>query len=77
MRLYTTMDTCLSHCRYPLLLNELIAATQTTHPDHTFLVRAATKMGEVAAAINEGKRRKELVNKCVQYGIVVPRCRVG
>eukprot|EP00911_Craspedida_sp_UC1_P002483 UC1_evm1s1845 len=49
--------------KYPLLLNELIAATESEHPDHTFLMRAASKMGDVAAAINEGKRRRELVNK--------------
>lgn len=49
--------------KYPLLLNELIQNTDSSHPDHAMLIKAAQCITGVAQEINEGKRRKELVDK--------------
>lgn len=49
--------------KYPLLLKELMDCTEDSHPDHKQLMEATVKMADVATAINEGKRRKELVTR--------------
>lgn len=52
--------------KYPLLLKELLATIDTRHPDYAMLQTANQRMTVVASAINEGKRRKELVEKWFQ-----------
>ncbi|KAH3885546.1 hypothetical protein DPMN_009541, partial [Dreissena polymorpha] len=49
--------------KYPLLLSELCKSTEEDHPDKTELVAAMNAMTDVAQAINEYKRRKDLVYK--------------
>ncbi|XP_032242810.2 dynamin-binding protein isoform X1 [Nematostella vectensis] len=49
--------------KYPLLLSELLKCTPQIHKDKDNLVRALSAMTEVAATINEVKRRKDLVVK--------------
>ncbi|OWF54976.1 dynamin-binding protein-like [Mizuhopecten yessoensis] len=49
--------------KYPLLLNELIKTTEEGHKDKLELLDAINTMTDVAAAINEYKRRKDLVYK--------------
>ncbi|XP_015929681.1 rho guanine nucleotide exchange factor 38 isoform X2 [Parasteatoda tepidariorum] len=49
--------------KYPLLLNELLKCTEDNHPDKQWLMQATTLMTDVAAAVNEFKRRKDLVFK--------------
>jgi len=49
--------------KYPLILNELIKCTETDHLDKTDLKEALTIMSEVAAFINESKRKKDIVDK--------------
>jgi hypothetical protein len=49
--------------KYPLLLKELKNTTEPDHPDYAMLTDAIRRMKLVATAINEGKRRKELVER--------------
>ncbi|XP_013387330.1 dynamin-binding protein [Lingula anatina] len=49
--------------KYPLLLNELLKSTEDSHPDKFPLLTAINAMTDVATAINEYKRRKDLVYK--------------
>ncbi|XP_061166815.1 dynamin-binding protein-like [Saccostrea echinata] len=49
--------------KYPLLLNELFKATEDDHPDKKEILTAINAMTDVASAINEYKRRKDLVFK--------------
>ncbi|XP_074659754.1 dynamin-binding protein-like isoform X2 [Tubulanus polymorphus] len=49
--------------KYPLLINELVKNTEDTHPDKPELLQAINAMTDVATAINEYKRRKDLVYK--------------
>ncbi|KAK2154175.1 hypothetical protein LSH36_275g08005 [Paralvinella palmiformis] len=49
--------------KYPLLLNELLKSTEDDHPDKAHLIQAIDSMTDVAAMINEYKRRKDLVLK--------------
>ncbi|KAF7289243.1 DH domain-containing protein [Mycena indigotica] len=49
--------------KYSLLLGAIIDATQPTHPDRPHLVNARTKIEEVAHAVNEGRRRAEVVKE--------------
>lgn len=49
--------------KYPLLLNELLKCTEESHVDKANLLKAVDLMAEVAMAINEFKRRKDLVFK--------------
>ncbi|GFO19681.1 dynamin-binding protein-like [Plakobranchus ocellatus] len=49
--------------KYPLLLNELLKNTEDDHPDKFGIVEAIKSMTDVAKAINEYKRRKDLVYK--------------
>ncbi|CAG5133338.1 unnamed protein product [Candidula unifasciata] len=49
--------------KYPLLLNELLKNTEPDHPDREDIVAAITAITDVAKAINEYKRRKDLVYK--------------
>ncbi|XP_077978836.1 uncharacterized protein LOC144434256 [Glandiceps talaboti] len=49
--------------KYPLLLNELIKVTEDGHGDKHNLLTAINTMTDVASAINEFKRRKDLVLK--------------
>ncbi|KAL4224790.1 hypothetical protein ACF0H5_015486 [Mactra antiquata] len=49
--------------KYPLLLNELIKSTEDSHPDKKETMLAISSMTNVATAINEYKRRKDLVYK--------------
>ncbi|KAL3842358.1 hypothetical protein ACJMK2_020381 [Sinanodonta woodiana] len=49
--------------KYPLLLNELIKVTEESHADKVELLSAINAMTDVATAINEYKRRKDLVFK--------------
>ncbi|KAJ7357603.1 hypothetical protein OS493_024416 [Desmophyllum pertusum] len=49
--------------KYPLLLNEMLKYTPEIHRDKYNLLRAISIMTDVANAINEFKRRKDLVVK--------------
>ncbi|RWS26099.1 dynamin-binding protein-like protein, partial [Leptotrombidium deliense] len=49
--------------KYPLLLNELLKCTDDEHDDKRDLEKATNVMTDVAADINEFKRRKDLVFK--------------
>uniref|UniRef100_A0A0B7BC31 Dynamin-binding protein n=1 Tax=Arion vulgaris TaxID=1028688 RepID=A0A0B7BC31_9EUPU len=49
--------------KYPLLLNELLKNTEEDHPDREDTKAAIKEMTNVAMAINEYKRRKDLVYK--------------
>ncbi|XP_063400235.1 dynamin-binding protein-like [Mytilus trossulus] len=49
--------------KYPLLLNELIKSTEDSHEDKLEVLNGINAMTDVAAAINEYKRRKDLVFK--------------
>ncbi|XP_060600794.1 dynamin-binding protein-like isoform X2 [Ruditapes philippinarum] len=49
--------------KYPLLLNELLKSTEDEHPDKKEVMIAIKAMTDVASAINEYKRRKDLVYK--------------
>ena len=49
--------------KYPLILNELIKCTENDHSDKPDLVNAVGIMADVAAFINESKRRKDIVEK--------------
>ncbi|CAK5281916.1 unnamed protein product [Mycena citricolor] len=49
--------------KYSLLLAAIIDATAPTHPDRPNLVAARAAMEEVAHAVNEGKRRAEVVKE--------------
>ncbi|KAG1660804.1 Dynamin-binding protein [Nymphon striatum] len=49
--------------KYPLLLNELHRCTEEGHPDKIELLDAIHLMTDVATAINEYKRRRDLVFK--------------
>ncbi|KJE88686.1 hypothetical protein CAOG_00292 [Capsaspora owczarzaki ATCC 30864] len=51
--------------KYPLLLTELVKATSPSHPDADSIQRAVTLTKEIAADINELKRRKDLVQKYI------------
>ncbi|XP_014675165.1 PREDICTED: dynamin-binding protein-like [Priapulus caudatus] len=54
--------------KYPLLLNALLRATDDAHADHARLAASVTTATDVAAAINESKRRYELVHKYRKEG---------
>ncbi|XP_066278055.1 dynamin-binding protein-like isoform X3 [Branchiostoma lanceolatum] len=49
--------------KYPLLLNELLSTTEDDHQDKANILAAVNRMTDVATAINEDKRRKDLVMK--------------
>ncbi|XP_055933569.1 dynamin-binding protein-like [Argiope bruennichi] len=49
--------------KYPLLLNELLKVTEDSHPDKQWLLQATNLMTDVASAVNEFKRKKDLVFK--------------
>ncbi|KAJ4505956.1 hypothetical protein HRR83_008471 [Exophiala dermatitidis] len=49
--------------KYPLLLNQLLESTPDTHPDASFLRRAAVEITEVNVRINEVKKHTELVDQ--------------
>ena len=49
--------------KYPLILNELLKCTEPDHCDKTSLKEAVTIMSDIAAFINESKRRKDIVEK--------------
>ncbi|KAJ5628169.1 hypothetical protein N7490_010397 [Penicillium lividum] len=51
--------------KYPLLLNELLAATPTDHPDHAQLMNAHTEVTNVSIRINEMKKRADVVGQVV------------
>ncbi|CAL1281416.1 unnamed protein product [Larinioides sclopetarius] len=49
--------------KYPLLLNELLKVTEDSNPDKQWLLQATNLMTDVASAVNEFKRKKDLVFK--------------
>ena len=49
--------------KYPLILNELLKSTDEDHCDKTDLREAVTLMSDIAAFINETKRKKDIVEK--------------
>eukprot|EP00092_Neocalanus_flemingeri_P059232 GFUD01070744.1.p1 GENE.GFUD01070744.1~~GFUD01070744.1.p1 ORF type:complete len:905 (+),score=202.84 GFUD01070744.1:37-2751(+) len=49
--------------KYPLILNELLKCTENDHQDKNDLKEAVTIMSDVAAFINETKRKKDIVEK--------------
>lgn len=59
--------------KYPLLMKELIKRTADDHPDYARLQEAERLLVDVATAINEGRRTKELVGKCVTADFVSPQ----
>ncbi|KAJ3307215.1 Myosin 10A, isoform D [Kappamyces sp. JEL0829] len=53
-------------CKYPLLLRDLLRATDANHPDCDNLTKALSKIETVVAAINEGARHAENVHKMIE-----------
>ncbi|XP_015111291.1 dynamin-binding protein [Diachasma alloeum] len=51
--------------KYPLMLYELVKCTEDDHPDKQGIEQAWKVMTEVASYINESKRRKDIVSKCL------------
>ncbi|KAJ5938169.1 hypothetical protein N7454_004511 [Penicillium verhagenii] len=51
--------------KYPLLLNELLAATPTDHPDHAQLLSARTEVTNVSVRINDMKKRVDVVGQVI------------
>ena len=49
--------------KYPLILNELLKCTEEEDEDKKDLREAVTLMSDVAAFINETKRKKDIVEK--------------
>ncbi|KAJ7935347.1 hypothetical protein B0H13DRAFT_2178183 [Mycena leptocephala] len=49
--------------KYSLLLTAIIDATAESHPDRPHLVSAKSAMEDVARAVNEGRRRAEVVKE--------------
>lgn len=49
--------------KYPLILNELLKCTEDEHQDKADLKEAVALMSDVAAFINETKRKKDIVEK--------------
>ena len=49
--------------KYPLILNELLKNTDDDHCDKSELKEAVTLMSDIAAFINETKRKKDIVEK--------------
>ena len=49
--------------KYPLILNELLKNTDDDHCDKSELREAVTLMSDLAAFINETKRKKDIVEK--------------
>ncbi|XP_055335656.1 dynamin-binding protein-like isoform X2 [Paramacrobiotus metropolitanus] len=49
--------------KYPLLLSELLKATDKSHSDYVFVRECMKHSTDIASGINELKRRKELVAK--------------
>lgn len=49
-----------------MLLSDLISSTNPDHRDYELLKVAVQRITEVASAINESKRRKELVDRYKQ-----------
>lgn len=49
--------------KYPLLLQEILATTPASHPDHANLVAAIEDIERVAESINEQNRRREIIAK--------------
>ena len=50
-------------CRYPLQLLELLKATPAGHQDRLALELAQRTMKQVAAQVNDGKRRVDAIQK--------------
>jgi hypothetical protein len=55
-------------CKYPLLFRELIKYTRITHPDHDAIMRAASKLEEIATYVNEKRREAETRSRMVEIG---------
>ena len=49
--------------KYPLILNELLKVTEDGHSEKLELKQAVEVMSDIAAFINETKRRKDIVEK--------------
>uniref|UniRef100_A0A1I8EGX1 SH3 domain-containing protein n=1 Tax=Wuchereria bancrofti TaxID=6293 RepID=A0A1I8EGX1_WUCBA len=62
-------------CRYPLQLSELLKATPTSHKDREPVKIAVSAMKNVAAMINEKKRRLEGLQQIVLWQMNVERWR--
>lgn len=54
--------------KYPLLLQEVVAATSQDHPDYASLVAAVEEMQAIADFINELNRRRDIINQIVSGG---------
>lgn len=54
--------------KYPLLLSTLIDETPDSHPDKPYLKKAKLEMEQVAVRVNEGRRRKEVVEEVLAAG---------
>ena len=53
-------------CKYPLLVRELLRATNEAHPDIENLNKALLKIETVVATINEQRRQTEGVHKMLE-----------
>ncbi|CAO1631427.1 unnamed protein product [Parajaminaea phylloscopi] len=51
--------------KYPLLLQQIVAATPRSHPDYEHLTMAVEEVQKVADSINELSRRKEIITQIV------------
>lgn len=54
--------------KYPLLLQEVVAATSPTHPDYASLTTAVEEMQAIADFINELNRRRDIIKQIVSGG---------
>ncbi|KAJ3260020.1 Rho guanine nucleotide exchange factor 4 [Boothiomyces macroporosus] len=57
---------CERVCKYPLLVRELIRATDPSHPDMENLNKALLKIETVVTTINEGARHTENIQKILE-----------
>ena len=64
-------------CKYPLLVNELIKATATNHPDYSNLQEALIKVKRMTELVNESNRRQENMSIVAELKKQVDDWRVG
>ncbi|KAJ3410974.1 Myosin 10A, isoform D [Chytridiales sp. JEL 0842] len=57
---------CQRICKYPLLIREVIKATDTMHPDSANLLKALLKIETVVTIVNEGSRQADTVKKMLE-----------
>ena len=64
-------------CKYPLQLRELLCCTWLSHPDYQPLEAALGAMRDIAALVNERKRKMESVEKLIEWQKNIVNWQVG